>query len=105
MIANENILQRIKMLVLQREPMAKIYLYGSRARGTATSDSDWDLLILLNEDKITNEVEQNITYPQYDLEFEIGEVIRPMVYSVKEWNSKYRITPFYSNVMKEGQLI
>ena len=105
MIANEDILQRIKMLVLQREPMAKIYLYGSRARGTATSDSDWDLLILLNKDKITNEVEQNITYPLYDLEFETGEVISPMVYSLKEWNSKYRITPFYSNVMKEGQLL
>jgi len=105
MIVNGNILQRIKMVVLQREPKAKIYLYGSRARGTATSDSDWDLLILLNKDKITDEVEQNITYPLYDLEFETGEVISPMVYSLKEWNSKYRITPFYSNVMKEGQLL
>jgi uncharacterized protein len=103
MTANENILQKIKILVQQREPSAKIYLYGSRARGTARSDSDWDLLILLNKDKITIEIEQNITYPLYDLEFEIGEVISPMVYSVKEWESKYRITPFYSNVMREGR--
>jgi uncharacterized protein len=105
MKANENILQRIKVLVHQCDPSAKIYLYGSRARGTARYDSDWDLLILLNNDKITNEIEQNITYPLYDLEFEIGEVISPMVYSIKEWESKYRITPFYSNVMKEGRLL
>ncbi|MFA6400798.1 MAG: nucleotidyltransferase domain-containing protein [Salinivirgaceae bacterium] len=105
MKATDKVLQRIKMLVLQSEPSAKIYLYGSRARGTAKLDSDWDLLILLNKDRITNEEEQKITYPLYDLEFEIGEVISPMVYSENEWYSKYRITPFYSNVMREGRLL
>jgi hypothetical protein len=69
------------------------------------ADSDWDLLILLNKDKITTEVERSITYPLYDLEFEIGEVISPLVYSEKDWNSKYSVTPFYSNVMKEGKLL
>lgn len=105
MKATDKILQRIKMIVLQSEPSAKIYLYGSRARGTAKLDSDWDLLILLNKDGITDEEEQKITHPLYDLEFEIGEVISPMVYSEKEWDSKYRITPFYSNVMREGRLL
>jgi predicted nucleotidyltransferase len=105
MKAHDNILQRIKMLVLQKEPAAKIYLYGSRANGTAKPDSDWDLLILLNKDRITNELEQSITYPLYDLEFELGEVISPMVYSEKEWDAKYKITPFYSNVMREGRLL
>jgi uncharacterized protein len=105
MVANNVILQKIKLIILKQEPTAKIYLYGSRARGSATSDSDWDLLILLNKDTISNEVEQSITFPLYDLEFETGEIISPMVYSEKEWNSKYSITPFYSNVMKEGRLL
>lgn len=105
MKANKPILQQIKHLIKQREPSAKIYLYGSRARGTARSDSDWDLLILLNKDKITTEIEQSITYPLFDLEFETGEVISPMVYSENEWKTKYRVTPFYSNVMKEGVLL
>ena len=102
---NNMILSKIKSIVLQQEPTAKIYLYGSRARGSATTDSDWDLLILLKKDKISNEVEQSITFPLYDLEFETGEIISPMIYSEKEWNSKYSITPFYSNVMREGQLL
>ena len=101
----QSILDRIKKIVLDNDPSAKVYLYGSRARGTMQPDSDWDLLILLNKDKITTEIERNVTHPLYDLEFEIGEVISPMVYSEKEWNSKHSITPFYSNVMREGKLL
>jgi predicted nucleotidyltransferase len=99
------ILNQIKRIVKEKEPSAKIYLYGSRSRGTAKDNSDWDLLILLNKDDISNEVEREITYPLYDLEFDTGEVISPMIYSEKEWNSKYKVTPFYQNVMREGILL
>ena len=102
---SENILVVIKKLVEERDSSAKIYLYGSRAKGNAHKDSDWDLLILLNRDKITSEIENEITSPLYDLEFETGEIISPMVYTLKEWNTKYNVTPFYKNVMKEGHLI
>ncbi len=105
MTNQQNILDRIKGIVLGKDPSAKVYLYGSRARGTTKPDSDWDLLILLKKDKITTEVERNVTSPLYDLEFEIGEVISPMIYSEKEWNSKHSVTPFYSNVMREGKLL
>jgi uncharacterized protein len=105
MIDQQNTLDRIKKIVLDKDPSAKVYLYGSRARGTMKADSDWDLLILLNKDKITTAVERTVTYPLYDLEFEIGEVISPMVYSEKEWNSKHSVTPFYLNVMREGKLL
>lgn len=105
MTTGQNILERIKKIVLDIEPSAKVYLYGSRARGTTKPDSDWDLLILLNKDKITSEIEKGVTYPLYDLEFEVGEVISPIVYSEKEWNSKHSVTPFYSNVMREGKLL
>ena len=100
-----DILKEIKKIVLEQDPTAKIYLYGSRARGSAVKASDWDLLILLNKDKITREIEKSITYPLYDLEFDTGELISPMVYSENEWNTKYSITPFYQNVMQEGKLI
>jgi uncharacterized protein len=103
--SDKKILAQIKKIIKERDPLAKIYLYGSRAKGTAKSDSDWDLIILLNRDKISLEVEQGITYPLYDLEFDIGEVISPLIYSEKEWNTKYKITPFYKNVMQEGKLL
>jgi uncharacterized protein len=101
----KKLLTQIKKIVKERDPSAKIYLFGSRAMGTARNDSDWDLLILLKEDKILFEVEQEITSPLYDLEFDTGEVISPFIYSENEWNTKYKVTPFYQNVMKEGKLL
>jgi predicted nucleotidyltransferase len=102
---SSDILKEIKRIVLEQFPSAKIYLYGSRAKGVESKESDWDLLILLNKKKITADIERSITYPLYDLEFDTGELISPMVYSENEWNTKYRITPFYQNVMNEGKLI
>ena len=100
-----NILKEIKRLVTEKDSSAKIYLYGSRAKGTNRRNSDWDVLILLNKEKITSDIEKEITFPLYDLEFETGEIISPMVYSENEWNFKYKITPFYRNVMQEGILL
>lgn len=102
---SDSLLKAIKKVVEERDSSAKIYLYGSRAKGNARKDSDWDLLILLNREKITSEIENEITSPLYDLEFETGEIISPMVYTLKEWDTKYSVTPFYRNVMKEGHLI
>ncbi len=102
MTHSDKILSQIKKIVLEQEPTAKIYLYGSRARGTAKSDSDWDLLILLDKNKINYNEEQKITNPLYDFELDSGEVISPMIYSKKDWFSKYPVTWFYQNVMNEG---
>jgi predicted nucleotidyltransferase len=100
-----DILSEIKRLVTERDSSAKIYLFGSRVKGPTHKESDWDVLILLNKEKITPDEESEITNPLYDLEFETGEVISPMVYSEKEWNTKYSITPFYHNVMRGSKLI
>ena len=102
---NDNILEQIKQIVSKRYPSAKLYLYGSRVKGKEHEKSDWDLLILLKKNKITPEIEESITNPLYDLEFESGELISPMVYSEKEWNTKYKYTPFYNAVMQEGKLL
>ncbi|MFA5781307.1 MAG: nucleotidyltransferase domain-containing protein [Bacteroidales bacterium] len=98
-----NILEQIKQIVIGKEPTAKIYLYGSRVRGTSRKDSDWDLLILVNKEKVSYEFEKNLTDSLYDLEFDSGEVISPMIYSEQEWNTKYSVTPFYHFVMKEAK--
>jgi hypothetical protein len=38
----------------------------------------------------------------YDLELQTGEIFSPLIYSKKEWESNYSITPFYENIQKEG---
>jgi predicted nucleotidyltransferase len=96
------ILQRIKKSVEHTAPGAKLMLYGSYARGTNTKESDIDLLILIDKDKITWPDEKEITYPLYDIEFETGTRISPVVLSMKDWELRHKITPFYKNVTREA---
>jgi len=96
------IFQRIKKSVVTSAPNAKLVLFGSYARGTNTDGSDIDLLILLDNDRISWLEEKRITYPLYDIEFETGTVISPVVLSKKDWESKHKITPFYKNVARDG---
>jgi len=46
-IDRDELLRRVKEAVMALVPEAEVILYGSRARGTAQIDSDWDFLILL----------------------------------------------------------
>lgn len=60
-------------------PTAKTILYGSQARNEARSDSDIDLLILLDGEKMTLKDEESITLPLYELELKTGVSISPIV--------------------------
>ncbi len=102
MKTDNSLINRIKWTVHNTVPNATILLYGSRAKGNATKNSDWDIIILVEKDPVTPEFENKITYPLFDLEFETGEIISPMVYSKKDWDSKYQSTPFYQNVINDS---
>ena len=51
---NKDVLEHIEDTVRDIMPLdARILLFGSRARGDARPDSDWDILIILNKNKRT----------------------------------------------------
>lgn len=81
--------------------VARAILFGSRARGDARTESDWDILILLDKERVTPEDIDTISYPIRELGWEIDEMLNPIMYTTKEWEAK-SFTPFYKNVMKEG---
>ena len=83
---------------------AHAYLYGSQARGNASLDSDWDVLILLDKQKIEAEDYDNVSYPLVELGWSLNECISPVLYTMKDW-VKYRFTPFVHNVKNEGILL
>ena len=99
------IVDKVKNILQRVAPDAKAILYGSEARGESRIDSDIDVLVLLDKEKITLHDRQKITYPLYDVEFETGVIISPKVFSKKFWENELSFTPFYHNIMKEGVLL
>lgn len=60
---------------------------------------------MLNKDRVTREDEKSVKYPLYDIEFETGQIISPLVLSKSDWENRHRITPFYENVQREGVVL
>ena len=61
-----------------------------------------DIIILLEKDQVSREDEKKVKYPLYDIEFDSGQVISPLVFSRKDWETRHKVTPFYQNVISEG---
>ena len=98
----ENTLLDIKKLASDVVPEGGMaWLYGSRARGTAHMGSDWDILLILNKDYLTQADYDTVSYPFVLLACELEEEINPIMYTLKEWQS-YQATPFYENVQQDA---
>ena len=74
-----------------------VWLYGSRSRGDARPDSDWDLLILLDKDKIGRQDFSQYAYPFVEMGWDYTEDISPLIYTTKDWEDRYYF-PFQQNV-------
>ena len=96
------LLIQIRQAVREVEPGAEIILYGSRSRGDAALESDWDFLIIV-DGPISEERTDRIRHRLYEVEWESGEVISSIVRNREDWNSKlYQAMPFHQIVEREG---
>jgi predicted nucleotidyltransferase len=98
----DSILDSISTAIHENDPDAEAYLFGSRARGDNQPDSDWDILILIDNIEITNEIEDKFRDDLYDLELESGQIISTFIYSKEYWKNRLIFSPLYTSVKKEG---
>ena len=102
MVQNRDaILNLIRTTVRKTEPDAHIILYGSRARGDAREDSDWDVLVIVDKEKTGLADFRRLCYPVYYKGLDYGEEINPTLYTRAEWESAPP-TMFKYNVIQEG---
>ena len=80
---------------------ARLVLFGSRARGDARPDSDWDLLIVLNKDQRSIDDIAEYGCPFMELGYDIDEEINPLVYTKSDWKRNH-FTLFHHFVEDEG---
>lgn len=83
---------------------SKLYLYGSRARGDAHEDSDWDLLLLLDQPMNGDADFKRYVYPIMERGFDLWQYFSVQTYTKNDWyNGPHAM--FYFNVEKDKQLI
>ncbi|MBQ9641571.1 MAG: nucleotidyltransferase domain-containing protein [Bacteroidaceae bacterium] len=100
---DNKILDLIRTTIRAHEPTAEIILYGSRARGDARKDSDWDVVVLLDKPSTHLSMDERGTI-DYDLWYkgmEQGEEINTFAYTKQQWDN---LPPsiFKYNVQNEG---
>jgi predicted nucleotidyltransferase len=102
MNTNNEILNKVKEAVYTVDPEAKVILYGSRARGNAKPESDWDFLVLTRM-KVDHFLKMTIRHKLYSVELETGEIISSLIHEERIWYSKrLMITPLYKSISEEG---
>jgi len=98
---NQVIFNEIQALKRQLLPTEKVILFGSRARGDAREDSDWDLLVLMNREKRSFiEDYDEYGYPFSEIGDKYGTMISVVVYNKKDWEKRPSVLK--CNVEREG---
>ena len=101
----DELLAHVKQTIHEIEPDADIILYGSRARGDAHPESDWDFLILLDgvvDDTRTDAIRHRL----YDIAWDCDEVLSAIVRSRQAWNTPLlQVMPFAKAIRAQGILL
>lgn len=86
--------------------LRQVILYGSYARGDYRSDSDIDIMILLNlSDMALKAYSQKLSYMTYDFNLDNELDIKPIAKSEEHFQKWIVNYPFYANIHKEGVIL
>ncbi len=90
----------VKSAVREFDPTAEVVLFGSRARGDARSDSDYDFLVLLNV-PLDFKLKGRILDRLYQVELDLDCVLGVMIKNVDQWQMLEN-TPIYFEINQDG---
>jgi len=100
-VKNEIIVRKVKQEILPIDKDAEIVLFGSRARGDARQDSDWDFLFLTDQ-PVTFSLRERIAVSMLSIELGEGVIVQIVPRNKSDWQTKYANSHFYLNVKEEG---
>lgn len=92
----------VKKRISKFDPEAKAILFGSRARGDAEPDSDWDLLVLTKREDTETLNRLLLSDLLHQVEMPNDWIISLIVRNEKDWNENYAVTPLFDTIQHEG---
>jgi len=88
---------------MYQDNLCEVYLYGSYARGDFDSDSDIDIVAIVNGQRIyLQDKLKKIWNAVSDMELTYETIISPTVIPQEEFETYKQILPYYQNILKEG---
>ena len=95
------VIEKFKQLVSQKVKVLELRVFGSRARGDATEESDLDVLVVV--DRLDHSIEKYISECAWKVGFHEDVLIMPVAVSMDTVkNSSLRESVFIKNVYREG---
>ena len=94
----------VKKQVMLADSTALLILFGSRARGDASVDSDWDFLVLTQHtdtytERLADEL-RKIILREVELKYDVA--ISLIVKNKTVWENDYAVTNIYQSITEEG---
>ena len=97
---DKDIAEAVKSAVREFDPTAEVVLFGSRARGDARSDSDYDFLVLLNV-PLDFQLKGRILDRLYEVELNLDCVLGLLIENAERWKMLEH-TPIYFEISHDG---
>lgn len=98
---DQRVLGELSSRIRERFPAALVWAYGSRARGTATWDSDFDSCIVLQQ--VDREIDRWIRDMAWEVGFENDRVITTVVMDQEEFElGPMSESTLVGNILQEG---
>ena len=95
------ILDEFAAAVRQRFPGARVWAFGSRARGDSMEDSDLDVCVVVKH--LDDGVDDEISHIAWEVSFEHSAVVCPVAFSTEEFErGPCSQSSIVQNILQEG---
>jgi predicted nucleotidyltransferase len=95
----------VKKQILLADPSATVTLFGSRARGDAENESDWDFLVLTQETDTESLSDKLRKIMLREVELKHNVAVSLMVKNATLWQNDYAVTNIFESIKEEGILL